>query len=43
MIARKETVPEVFAFIGFAQSFEKAGFKVISRPSETRLVMRLTK
>lgn len=43
MIARKETVPEVFAFIGFAKSFEKAGFEVVSRPSETRLVMRLTK
>lgn len=41
MIAKKETVPEVFAFIGFAKSFEKAGFEVVSRPSETRLIMRL--
>jgi len=42
MIAKKEDVPEVFAFIGFAKSFEKAGFETIGRPSETRVIMRLT-
>lgn len=40
---KKDSVPEVFAFIGFAKSFEKAGFQVVARPSETRLIMRLTK
>ncbi len=43
MIAKKDSVPEVFAFIGFAKSFEKAGFQVVARPSGTRLIMRLTK
>lgn len=43
MIAKKETVPEVFAFIGFANSFEKAGFETISQPSDTRLIMRLAR
>lgn len=41
MIPRKENVPEVFAFIGFAKMFEKAGFEVVGRPSESRLIMRL--
>ncbi|MBV6439347.1 MAG: GNAT family N-acetyltransferase [Haliscomenobacteraceae bacterium CHB4] len=43
MIAKKETVPEVFAFIGFAKSFEKAGFQVLKQPSDTRLIMRLSR
>ncbi|MDX1939079.1 MAG: GNAT family N-acetyltransferase [Saprospiraceae bacterium] len=43
MIAKKENVPDVFAYIGLAQSFEKAGFKLLHQPSETRLVMRLEK
>ncbi|MBK7939504.1 MAG: hypothetical protein IPJ82_21545 [Lewinellaceae bacterium] len=43
MIPKKENVPEVFAFIGFAKSFEKAGFEVLSRPSDTRLIIRMNK
>ena len=41
MIPKKESVPEVFAFIGFAGSFEKAGFHLFRQASETRPVMRL--
>ena len=37
---RKENVPAVFAWTGFASSFRKAGFKEVARRSETRPVMR---
>ena len=43
IIPKKDKMPEVFAWVGFAKAYKNAGFKVVSQPSETRLIMRLTK
>ncbi|MDN5204728.1 GNAT family N-acetyltransferase [Fulvivirgaceae bacterium BMA10] len=43
IIPKKDRVPEVFAWVGFSSTFKKAGFKVVRQPSETRVMMRLTK
>lgn len=40
IIPKKDKVPDVFAWVGFASAFEKAGFEVIDQRSETRVVMR---
>lgn len=37
---KKENVPAVFAWTGFASAFQKAGFREVVRRSETRPVMR---
>jgi GNAT superfamily N-acetyltransferase len=37
---RKESMPAVFAWMGFASMFEKSGFVEIARRSETRPLMR---
>jgi GNAT superfamily N-acetyltransferase len=37
---RKETMPDTFAWTGFASAFEKAGFVEVLRRSETRPIMR---
>jgi GNAT superfamily N-acetyltransferase len=37
---KKDNVPTVFAWTGFASSFRKAGFQEVVRRSETRPVMR---
>ena len=37
---RKNDMPDVFAFIGLASAFRKAGFKECVRRSETRPIMR---
>jgi GNAT superfamily N-acetyltransferase len=43
VIPKKKDMPDVFAYIGTSGAFMKAGFKTISQPSETRLIMRLGK
>jgi GNAT superfamily N-acetyltransferase len=37
---KKNIIPPVFAWTGFASSFRKAGFKEVARRSETRPIMR---
>ena len=37
---KKDRMPEVFAFHGFASTFRKAGFREVARRSETRPIMR---
>jgi len=37
---KKDNVPSVFAWTGFASSFRKAGFREVARRSETRPIMR---
>jgi len=37
---KKDRMPEVFAFYGFASTFRKAGFTECARRSETRPIMR---
>ncbi len=37
---KKDTMPDVFAWTGFAQAFIEAGFKEVARRSETRPIMR---
>ncbi len=39
---RKDTMPAVFAWMGFASMFEKSGFEEIARRSDTRPLMRRT-
>ena len=39
---RKDTMPPVFAWMGFASMFHKAGFDEIARRSDTRPLMRRT-
>jgi GNAT superfamily N-acetyltransferase len=41
IVPRKEQVPVVFAFTGFASVFEGEGFVEVLRRSETRPIMRL--
>lgn len=40
MIPKKNNMPAVFAWVGFEKSFRKAGFQVVAKPSDTRLIMR---
>lgn len=42
-IIPKSKLPAAFAWVGFAKSFEQAGFKKIEQVSDTRALMRLTK
>jgi hypothetical protein len=37
---KKDKMPEVFAWTGFAEAFLEAGFKEVARRSETRPIMR---
>ncbi|MFQ5789402.1 MAG: hypothetical protein ACE5JI_02900 [Acidobacteriota bacterium] len=37
---KKEDVPDLFAWTGFAATFRKAGFREVARRSETRPIMR---
>lgn len=37
---KKDKMPEVFAWTGFAEAFREAGFKEVARRSETRPIMR---
>ena len=37
---RKDRMPDVFAYYGFASTFRQAGFKEVARRSETRPFMR---
>ena len=37
---KKDRVPEVFAYYGFASTFRKVGFVEVARLSETRPIMR---
>ena len=43
IIPKKDKMPDVFAWVGFTKAYKNAGFEVIDQPSETRLIMRLTK
>jgi GNAT superfamily N-acetyltransferase len=38
--AKKDHMPDVFAYYGFASTFRKAGFSEVARRSETRPIMR---
>lgn len=40
IIPKKEKMPDAFAWVGFANAFEQAGFEAVAQPSETRLYMR---
>jgi len=42
-IIPKSKIPAVFAWVGFVNSFERAGFKKIVQVSDTRALMRLTR
>lgn len=37
---KKQNIPAVFAWTGFASAFQKAGFKEVARRSATRPIMR---
>jgi GNAT superfamily N-acetyltransferase len=39
-IPRKDAMPDVFAWTGFASSFERAGFREVARRSPTRPIVR---
>ena len=43
ILPKKDNMPDVFAWTGFANAYKNAGFEVISQPSETRLIVRLSK
>ena len=43
IIPKKDKMPDVFAWVGFSKAYKNAGFDVVSQPSETRLIMRLTR
>ena len=43
IIPKEKTMPDSFSWVGFVKPFRKAGFKEVSRPSETRVFMRLEK
>jgi len=43
IIPKKDKMPDVFVWVGFAIAYKNAGFDVVGQPSETRLIMRLTK
>lgn len=40
LVAPSRVVPDAFAWVGFAGTFERAGFREIARPSESRAFMR---
>ncbi len=40
---KKNKMPDVFAYVGIKNAFEKSGFEIVKRPSETRLIMRKRK
>jgi len=40
LVASGRHVPDVFAWVGFAASFEQAGFRQVARPSASRSFMR---
>ena len=42
IIPKKDTVPDVFAWNGFYSTFERLGFCIAARRSETHPVVRLT-
>ena len=37
---RKDKMPDLFAYTGFASTFRKEGFQEVARRSETRPLMR---
>jgi len=43
IIPKKKEVPEIFAFTGFASAYKKAKFKIVRKPNENRLIMRISK
>ena len=43
IIPKKKKVPEIFAFTGFASAYKKAKFKIVRKPNENRLIMRIQK
>ncbi len=43
ILPKKSNMPSAFAWVGFVNSFKRAGFKKIIQVSESRLVMRLTR
>lgn len=43
IIPKKDKMPDVFAWVGFTKAYKNAGFEVIDQPSETRLIMRISK
>jgi len=43
IIPNKNKMPPVFAWVGFVNSFLKAGVKKIKQPSDSRMIMRLEK
>jgi len=43
IISKKDKMPDVFAWVGFTKAYKNAGFEVIGQPSETRLIMRISK
>lgn len=42
VIPKKTKMPDVFAFTGVPSAFEKAGFKIVSRPTPSRAIVQLT-
>ena len=43
ILPKKNNMPDVFAWTGFANAYKSAGFETISQPSETRLIVRLSR
>jgi len=43
IISKKDKMPDVFAWVGFTKAYKNAGFEVIGQPSETRLIMLISK
>jgi GNAT superfamily N-acetyltransferase len=41
IIPKAKRMPDAFSWVGFVDSYRKAGFKKVSQPSENRLYMRL--
>ncbi len=41
IIPKINEMPSAFAWIGFVNSFKKAGFQKVAQPSETRFIMRI--
>jgi GNAT superfamily N-acetyltransferase len=39
-IPTKETLPDIYAWIGFYKSFERAGFKIVDKTSKNRPMVR---
>ena len=43
VIPKKDNMPDVFAWVGFAKAYKNAGFEEVGQPSKTRLIVRLSK